>query len=125
MSQPNPPAVSRRAPEVALRALQEWEGYVVEIGETKFMARLTDLTAGDSHESEEATIPRAALSGEDNAKVRLGSIFRWVIGYEQSATGTRECVSRIALRKHPVFTEADRQRGEAWAQETMQALGLR
>ena len=119
MSQPN------RPPEVALHPLQEWAGYVVEIGETKFTAHLTDLTAGDSHESEEATIPRAALSDEDNARMRIGSIFRWVIGDEQSTAGTRECVSRIALYEHPVFTEADRQTGEAWAQETMQAFGLR
>ena len=119
MSQPN------RRPEVAFHALQEWEGYVVEIGETKFTAHLTDLTAGDSHEGEEATIPRAALSDEDNARMRVGSIFRWMIGYEQSAAGTRECVSRIALREHPVFTDADRQRGEAWGRETMRAFGLR
>ena len=119
MSQPN------RSPEAALHPLQEWEGYVVEIGETKCTAHSTDLTAGDSHESEEATIPRAALSDEDNARMRVGSIFRWAVGYEQSAAGTRKRVSRIALREHPVFTEADRQRGEAWAQETKRAFGLR
>ncbi len=119
MSQPDRPS------EVALHALQEWEGYVVEIGETKFTAHLTDLTAGDAHESEEATIPRSALSDEDNARMRVGGIFRWAIGYEQSAAGTRGCVSRIALREYPVFTEAGRQRGEAWAQEMMRAFGLR
>ena len=119
MSQPN------RPPEAAFHPLQEWEGYVVEIGETKFTAHLTDLTAGDSHESEEATIPRAALSDEDNARMRVGSIFRWAVGYERSAAGTRKRVSRIAFREHPVFTEADRQRGEAWAQETIRAFGFR
>ena len=35
-----------RAPKATFHALQEWEGYVVEIGETDFVARLIDLTAG-------------------------------------------------------------------------------
>lgn len=119
-----PPRPARRPPATTLHALQEWEGYVVEIGETKFTARLTDLTAGDSYESEEATIPLEELSDRDNARIREGSIFRWVIGYERSAAGTKKRVSHIVFRDLPVFTEADRQRGEAWAEEMMQSFGL-
>ena len=37
-----------------MRIEQEWEGYVVDIGASEFVARLVDLTAGSSHEEEEA-----------------------------------------------------------------------
>ena len=39
-----------------MRIEQEWEGYVVDIGLSEFVARLVDLTAGSSHEEEEAII---------------------------------------------------------------------
>jgi len=115
---------THRPPATTLHALQEWEGYVVEFDETEFTARLTDLTAGASHEGEEATIPRAELSDRDNARIREGSIFRWVIGYERSAAGTKKRVSHIVFRDLPAFTETDRRRGDAWAQEMMQSFGL-
>ena len=65
-----------------MRIEQEWEGYVVDIGASEFVARLFDLTAGSSHEDEEAIIPVAQVSDHDAARLRLGGIFRWVIGYE-------------------------------------------
>ena len=68
-----------------MRIEQEWEGYVVDIGLSEFVARLVDLTAGSSHEEEEAIVPVAQISDHDAARLRLGSIFRWVIGYESSA----------------------------------------
>ena len=52
-----------------------------------------------------------------------GSIFRWVIGYERSVTGTRKRVSRIVfLRDLPTTTEADLRDAEAWAEETARAF---
>ena len=105
-------------------ALQEWEGYVVAIGSTDFMARLVDLTGGSSYEEDEATIPLAEVSPDDITKMRQGSIFRWVIGYERSVSGTRRRVSQIVFRDLPVVTKANRQKSEAWARETLRSLGL-
>lgn len=99
-----------------LHALQEWEGYVIEIGENDFGARLVDLTANALQESEEATIPRAELSADDDIKMHIGSIFRWVIGYEYSEYGTKKRVSQIVFRDLPAVTEMDIRDGEAWAQ---------
>ena len=62
-------------PAATLHALQEWEGYVLEINDIDFLARLVDLTAGSTHEEEEAIIPLAELSDEDTSKMRLGSVF--------------------------------------------------
>ena len=52
---PNPPRAT-------LHALQEWEGYIVEMESNEFVARLVDLTAGSTHEEEEAVIPLQELS---------------------------------------------------------------
>ena len=113
----------RRAPTASFHALQEWEGYVVEMRATDFLAHLTDLTAGASHEQEEAIIPLTELSDRDAARMTTGSVFRWVIGYERSPAGTKKRVSQIVLRDLPAMTEADLRSGEEWARETMQAFG--
>ena len=106
----------------SLHALQEWEGYVTEIGENEFVARLTDLTANAKVEGEEAVIPLEEISDDDTAKLRLGGIFRWVIGYERSGTGTKRRVSQIVFRDLPVVTKSDVREGEAWARETLRLL---
>ena len=111
-------------PATTLHALQEWEGYVLEIGGKDFVARLVDLTVGASYEGEEAAIPLAELSDEDLSKMRPGSIFRWVIGYERNAAGTKKRVSQIVFRDLPAITKTDLRDGETWALETIRSLGL-
>lgn len=118
----NLPTLPRRTPVATLHALQEWEGYVVEVGETDFVAHLTDLTAGADREEEEAVIPIAELSDDDAGKMREGSVFRWVIGYERSPAGTKKRVSQIVFRDLPAMTEADLRAGGAWARETIQSF---
>ena len=120
-----PPLPPHRPLPVTLHALQEWEGYVVEIGEEEFVARPIDITAGASYEEEEATIPISDLSDSDAARMQKGSIFRWVVGYERSAVGTKKRVSRIVFRDLPAMTESDCKAGAAWARETMRAFDPR
>ncbi len=109
-------------PKVTLHALQEWEGYVVDIREDEFVVRLVDLTAGRTYESEEAVIPLTEISENDASRMVIGSIFRWVIGYERSVEGTRKRVSHIVFRDLPKMTEDDFQRGREWAQSVMSAF---
>jgi len=123
-----PPTRKPARPTATLHALQEWEGHVVEIGDDTFEARLIDLTAGRSHESEEATIPKEELSDHDVAlmaagDIAVGSIFRWVIGYERSPAGTKTRVSRICFRDMPRVTKADLRKGQEWARKTASAFG--
>ena len=99
-----PPVSASSASSASFHALQEWEGYVVDVGTTDFVARLVDLTAGSAHEEEEAVIPRTELSHDDDAKMSVGSIFRWVIGYERSPTGTKKRTSQIVFRDLPAIT---------------------
>ena len=114
----------RRTPAATLHALQEWEGYVLEIGDTDFTARLVDLTTDASHEEEEAIIPLVEISDDDAKKVRVGSIFRWVIGYERSATRTKKRVSQFVFRDLPAITKSDLRDGEAWANEIVRSFDL-
>ena len=118
--QPSVPAQAT----VSFHAIQEWEGYIIEIGDTDFVARLVDLTAGATHEEEEALIPLAEISDDDAAGMQLGSIFRWVIGYERSAAGTKKRVSQFVFRDLPVVTRSDLRDGESWAREIIRSLDL-
>ena len=117
-----PPQPSSHPRRATLHALQEWEGYVIEINGDELLARLVDLTVGSTHEEEEATIPLAEIAEGDAAAMRVGSIFRWVIGYERSPAGTKKRVSQIVFRDLPRMTERDFQEGRNWARETMRAF---
>ena len=104
-----------RAPVAMLHPLQEWEGYVVEMTDAQFTARLLDVTAHATFEEEEADIPYDEIADVDRPKIRLGSIFRWVIGYERSAVGTKKRVSQIVFRDLPAVANSDLQAAQAWA----------
>lgn len=109
---------------VGFVALQEWEGYVIDIRDEDFVARLWDLTGGARREEEEATIPFAEIAERDRLTMRLGSIFRWSIGYEHTEGGTKRRVSQIVFRDLPVVTKADLDEASEWATETLRLLGL-
>ncbi len=116
------PLAKPEPPKATFHALQEWEGYIVEIEAEEFVARLVDLTAGHSHETEEVTIPLDEVSEDDASRMTEGSIFRWVIGYEHSPGGTRKRVSQIVFRDLPRMTESDIAAGRAWAKRMVAAL---
>ena len=115
---------ARREPAVTLHALQEWEGYVLDIRATDFVAHLVDLTVSSSQEEEEAVIPLTEISDDDAFKMREGSIFRWVIGYERSAAGTKKRVSQIVFRDLPAMTKSDLRNGRVWADQISDSLEL-
>ena len=116
------PQQARSTPTASFHALQQWEGYVVDIEDDEFVARLVDLTSGASYEEEEAVIPRAELSDGDDTKMCVGSIFRWVIGYERSSEGTKSRKSQIVFRDLPAVTPRDLREGETWAHKMAQFL---
>ncbi len=116
------PPVNSRLP-TTLHPLQEWEGYVAEINGSDFVAHLIDVTSGDSSfAKEKAVIPKEEISQRDVEKMHVGSIFRWVIGYEHSVSGTRKRVSQIVFRDLPIVTENDLKEGDARAQEIVHSL---
>lgn len=92
---------------------QEWAGRVTAIDNGTFDAHLRDVTGGGR---EVATIDLEEVSPEDRARMRVGSLFHWVMGYERSAAGTRSNVSRIVFLDPPRLTKRDLERGRQWAE---------
>ncbi len=112
----------------SMHPLQEWEGWVVETDEHEFLARLTDLTAPDPSvpdfaREEDAIIPNSEIADDDLERLRPGSVFRWVIGYERSPSGAKRRVSQIVFRDLPIVTAKDVARGQEWARKVSRALG--
>jgi hypothetical protein len=92
---------------VSFRALQEWEGYVIAINGDTFTARLVDITAGDQAEGEDVSLPLADLTPEEQASVVVGSVLRWVIGYQITQSGQRKRASQIIFRQLPRWTRQE------------------
>ena len=90
---------------------QEWAGRVTAIANGTFDAHLRDLTGGGRAV---ATIDLEEVSPEDRARMRVGSLFHWVMGYE-TVSGTRSNVSRIVFLNSPRLTERDMKAGQEWA----------
>ena len=117
-----PVARDERPETPTFHALHEWEGYVVSINETAFTARLVDLTDRRAFEEEEAEIPLEEISESDAARMEVGSIFRWVVGYKHWAMGQKEWVSSIVFRDLPAVDRSDRRAGDRWAERVQAAF---
>ena len=88
-----------------IEILQEWEGYVKEVGDETFTVELVDLTDYHPNETEETGLPKSDLTTDDLKLLRPGAIFRWLIGYFFLPHGTKLRVSSIVFRRLPVWTE--------------------
>ena len=117
---PDLATVSRTVSSTSFHLLQEWEGYVILKGTEDFTVRLLDLTKSSTYEEEEAVIPFSEITNDERKSMRLGSIFRWVIGYERSASGTKQRVSRIVFRDLPVVTKQEITEADQRAKRTAQ-----
>ena len=119
---PNLHKVSVRKLWKKFHTLQEWEGYVIDVSEDEFTARLLDLTDDANEEDEEVTVPLSEIAETDYKHLYSGSIFRWVIGHEYSERGTLRRVSEIIFRELPVMSASDRSDGQKWAKEIAESL---
>ena len=88
-------------------ALQEWEGYVTNVGAETFAAELVDMTRFANGASEHAEIPLDEIGSEERRELKVGSIFRWTIGYETLPSGQRRRVSQVVFRQLPRWSKAD------------------
>lgn len=108
--------------QFSLEPLQEWEGYVTEIREDTFVARLIDVSASQNVEEEVADFLISDLSHDDLFLLKEGAVFRWVIGYQRRRSGQKIRASQIVFRRLPAWSKRDLQRSQAHARELSSRL---
>lgn len=112
----------RFGPRSSFEPLQEWEGYVTEVRDDSFVARLLDLTQNSAFEQEEAEFQIDDVSRDDRDLLAVGAIFRWAIGYETMLGGTRRKVSTIAFRRLPVWRASDIAEARSQARDYLEKI---
>lgn len=108
----SPPPVPRA--KEFFRALQKWEGYVLDVGSDIFHARLVS-TFGEGPD-QEAEIYLEEVDGEDQALVQVGAVFYWTIGYLDRPAG-RLRGSILRFRRLPALSEAELEAARREAQK--------
>jgi len=109
------PSLSRpRLPESKeyFNAIQKWEGYVTEVGEKTFCARLERIV-GEGQE-QEADIYIQEVDRDDRTLIQVGAVFYWSIGYLDTPSG-RLRGSIIRFRRLPVWTRGELESANAEA----------
>lgn len=94
--------------------VQAWFGYVLEIGDETFTARLTDL---NNREVEaEAEIYLVEVSDEDRTLLRPGAFFYWLIGLNKNGF--------LRFIRIPPFTNEDIDIAHLESKEVRKVLGM-
>ena len=99
--------IARLQPIVSFHPVQEWDGYVVEIYDDVFVARITDLTQVGPEDAQEVEIPIEELSDRNRQILEINRLFRWSIGYERTRGGQRKRVSKMIFRDLPAWTKKE------------------
>lgn len=102
-------------------ALQKWEGFVLDVGEETFTARLVDLK--NEEIEEEAEIYLTEVTEEDYPFLQPGAIFYWSIGYLDHYSGQRFNTGMIRFRRLPRFSKQEINLAQEKAQEIRRLFG--
>jgi len=118
-----------RAPVWSYSALAEWEGTVIEVGTESFSATLLQIPRGTQISSastsrlqkptylEQTELPIDDIRAADRDLLKPGALFRMVIGYLISPTGTRRRSLTVVFRRLPQWREPDLQRSRKVAED--------
>lgn len=91
-------------PRSRFRVLQKWEGYVVDIYEETFLARLVPIEGEGSEQEAEIFIEE--VGEDDRALIVPGAVFYWSIGYLDRPSG-RQSTSLIRFQRMPAWTASE------------------
>lgn len=97
-----PPPLKR--PREIFIALQKWEGYVTEVKEDVFCARLIPIVGEGTEQIAEIYIEE--VDNPDREMIEPGAVFYWTIGYNDKPSG-RQRASIIRFRRLPIWTQSD------------------
>jgi hypothetical protein len=107
----------------ALKRKQLWEGTVLKVHASGFIARITDRT-NPKNPDEQAEFETAEISAEDHALVHPGASFYWTIGSERTPAGQIRNVAVINFRRLPRYTSFSLKRAEAKVQRLGKLLDI-
>jgi hypothetical protein len=102
--------------------IKEWDGFVVSVGDSMFLARLTDLTSPSLPDSEEIEIPVSEIDASMRQQLAPGAFFRWTIGYEIRRGGQKVRASRILLRRLPAWRKSGLDLAKSSADQMFDAI---
>lgn len=105
-----PQALSADQNVRSLNPLMEWEGSVEKIDQNGFTARLTNVLTGEELPTEEAVFSLSELNDVNRENLKIGAIFRWIIGLQRLPNGNRQRVSELYFRRLPAHTEKEIER---------------
>lgn len=103
-------------PSPRFHKLQEYEGEVLSLSVSDFVARLVDLTDKDAQRLE-ATFSIDEVSPSDSRLLRKGAIFYWIIGFKDYLNGQRKTEQFLRFRRLPIWSRKDLRRLEARVDE--------
>ena len=103
------------------RVLQKWEGFVLEVTEDSFWARLVDLT--EEGPEEEAEFPLEKVSAEEQERVVPGAVFYWSIEYHDTSSGPSQPKSIIHFPRLPIWQKEEIENALKQAEEIGERLG--
>ncbi len=113
------PPLFRQAREY-FHVRQKWEGYVIEVGQDTFLARLAPIVGEGSDLEAEIYLEDVELP--DRTLVKPGSVFYWSIGYFVKPSGNRCRASLIRFRRLPPWTKDKLETARANAEKLMSLL---
>ena len=114
------PAI-RSLPSGLFRLLQAWEGVVVSVSDTEFVARIRDRTDRGNPE-EEVTLPREEITPSEQDQIIPGAVFYWSIGYKDAPGEPRRRVSQVRFRRLPAWSHTEISMANKYAETLRRAL---
>lgn len=112
---------ARRKVSARVEVLQKWEGYVEEIGEETFTARLVDKSGTEPEQQAELLISDVAI--DDRDLLVAGGVFYWTIGYRNDVCGGLRRTSSLRFRRLPAWSQKELSKAREQAAEAFAALG--
>jgi pyrimidine deaminase RibD-like protein len=99
-----------------------YHGYVVEVSDETFTARVVDLADKVQGETQ-AEFWIKAVCLKDRDLIRVGALFYWVIGYHEDSKGSQHYESLVCFCRKPSITQQEIEKASKEAEDMCRAFG--
>jgi hypothetical protein len=109
-----------RTPTADVVTVEKFEGFVTELGQDSFFARLVSRK-GEAPD-QEVEIGMDQVSAEDRSKMSLGALFDVSIGHDDLPDGGRRRISFLAFRQSEAWSPAEIESAKREANNLRQSI---